>query len=735
MSLSRLLSRALLLPACLILATACKQTEARENAPVRYYVHPADAEDAAMSDYLKKHLQNRSRYNMLASAPGDGVVDVEVDVAKDLGGDYLVDYREDGIRLGARDERTMVWLLYRYIKHVGQPLDYVTVDDLPPSLFPQGDTLATFPFEYRDLHMPSNQNPDMTVLLGLHNLESDWGIWGHQLSVVLGNHMEDYLGYKSLDESLFAQVGGLVHDDQFCFTSDRLFDLTVKYIIDQYGEGVDHPTRFTIGPNDNRVVCQCAQCLAIGNKPADSSPAVVAFVTKLAARFPNHQFFIPVYGSVHSVPQKRLPPNVGVFISAIGYPRAWNNQESLSSQLFFRQVESWKQYTDQVYVWDYICNFDDYLSPYPILLVMQQRLQEYVRLGVKGLFLNGSGYFYSSLQEMYSFVLAELMVNPYADAFALMDAYFDDAMPHVGKFFAKMLQNMELHTAREGNELPLYGGIDEALAFYLFEKEFREQYTLFLQLTDREMTHRERVIFDKTRQLVSFSFLEICRLHGLSKGGFAEKRDGVWEVKEEVWQALEDLKTITPEDDIYILTDNENASPDHMDRINESGIYIADYENECQIWLESGWWKKNLILGKPITVRGDRGEWPTKRLTDGVSGISQNYHWGWYIMRHGNVVLEIPSATLTEPANIYLGILNSPRHRMGPPESIDVLVDGQTVTHMRPRSISDYFDEGEKVVYQARIGAVAGAKVELAVTLSPQFTGIAIDEIFFNPIQ
>ena len=46
---------------------------------------------------------------------------------------------------------------------------------------------------------------------------------------------------------------------------------------------------------------------------------------------------------------------------------------------------------------------------------------------------------------------------------------------------------------------------------------------------------------------------------------------------------LEDLKMVTPEDDIVILTDNEEISMDHMDRVNESGVYIADYENEMKV--------------------------------------------------------------------------------------------------------------------------------------------------------
>lgn len=738
-SAARPLLLTLLCGVLLFLLPACEGTKRLPDAPVRYQIVPQENNNADIDvvNYLKKHLQKRSAsYNILSEEAGNGVRRVTLHLDPALDGDYQVHHEGENVALTTKDRRTMVWLMYQFIKYAAQDADYIQADELPPCIFPTSDTLARFPFAYRDIHMPSNQNPDMTEVLGLNNLEIDWAIWGHQMSRVLGTVDDDAAPYQNLDQELFARTGGRVHKDQFCFSSDRLYDLTEQFIESQYGEGNQQPWRFTIGPNDNSIVCLCARCVEAGNTPGNATPAVTEFIRRLSARFPRHQFFIPGYSTTKAVPEQRLPSNVGVFLSAIDYPRSWNDRDSKDAEEFFETLEQWKKVTDTIYIWDYICNFDDYLSPYPILLVMQQRFKEYIAHGVEGIFLNGSGYFYSSLQEMYSFVLADLLVNPDLDPFKLMDAYFADAMPHIGMFFAKVLQNMELHAMRAGTKLPLYGGIDEALSNYLFEKEFREQYGLFLQLEDHEMTHRERVIFEKTRQNVAFSYLEICRLHGLSKGGFAELKDGRWEVRPEVWVALEDLNQITPEEDVYLLTSNENASPDHMDRINENGVYLADYENECALWLHSEMWNKSLITGQPLILHiEDDRTWPTKRLTDGVAGISQNYHWGWYVMRHKEITIEIPTENLTVPTVISLCVLNSNRHKIAPPQDIAVVVDDQVITHMKRQTIGDYFDEGEKIAYSARIGAVAGSKLELSITKVPNAPIIAIDEINLVPTQ
>lgn len=682
-----------------------------------------------MADYLKRHLQNRSDNNLL-SAEG---IDVTVHVSDDFGGDFSVQYVPGGgYALQARDERTMTWLLYQFIKHAGKLDPGITTDDLPPCQFPLQDTTVTFPFEYRDIYMPTNQNPDMTYLLGLHNLEMDWGIWGHNISRVLGSNGNTSFGYLNMDQELFARTNGLVHQGQFCFSSDKLLYLTEQYILDQYGDGEKFPYRMTISPNDNDYVCTCRRCEDAGNRPGNATPAVVAFVEKLSARFPNHTFFIPGYSTTRTIPDHRLPDNVGVFLSAMDYPRVWADGTGDESREFLRSLDAWKAVTDNIYIWDYICNFDDYLSPYPILRVMQQRFRLYREQGVKGVFLNGSGYYYSFQQQMYTFVLSALLLNPDADIPTLVREYYKDAMPHVGDFFSGVILSMEDHFCSLGKELPMYGGMKEAMNTYLHEKEFREFYSVFLRAKDMEMTHRERVLYEKTRQFVSFSFMEMCRLRGLGSGGFAELIGNEWVVKPEVWSALEDLKIMTPEEDLWLLTDIEESAMDHMDRVNEAGVYVADYENEVELWLTSQYWNRDHLLRQPLKVHSGNDVRSETALTDGVIGISQNYHWGWQVYPQKNLVVEIPPEAVSgKSGTVYVSFLNSERHRIAPPASIEIWADNRNVGLMRREGLIEYLDEGEKVIYQALVSFGRPQHVELRFI--PSHTrNLAMDEIFFK---
>ena len=715
---------------CLTLL-ACGPGKGASQQHRNYYIEGASNTkiNNKMAEYLSRHLQARSDDKILVSEAGPDDYYVGVYVGEDVGGDYAVNFSKNKCYLAAKDERTMTWLVYQFIKHEGDAQGF-RVDDLPPSILPERDTVCTFPFEYRDIYMPSNQNPDMTHVMGLNNLEIDWALWGHQLSRVLGSNGDANYGYHNLNQELFAQSGGITHPEQFNFSSDRLYDLTVQYILEQYGDGTKYPNRFTLGPNDNGIVCECRECQSLGNTKGNATPAVTRFVEKLAMRFPKHMFFIPGYSTTSAVPNHRLPDNVGVFLSAIDYPRAANNSDSPKAQAFFRQLEQWQKVTNTVYIWDYICNFDDYLTPYPILYVMQQRLREYRARGVKGIFLNGSGYYYSTLQEAYTFILADMLLNPDMDIEKAIRRYFDDAMPHIGKYIADIFVVMEELAWQRGKELPLYGGIEDAFNTYLTESVYRDLYDKYFTLEDREMTTRERVIYEKTGQIVSYSYLEACRLYGLDEGGYAVKGANGWEVKPAVLSAVNNLKRMFTEDEIYILTGNDGASMDHMDRINEEGVYIADYDAECETWLDYKTWNNDFFITMPLTVHSAEGTFTTKKLTDGVIGISQNYHWGWQIYPQENLVIELPAEALRGATEMVMGFLNYERHRMAPPADVELWADGRLIKSFHKESLNDRYDEGEKVVYRARISLPPVSHAELRFKPSRTHTKFfAIDEI------
>lgn len=317
--------------------------------------------------------------------------------------------------------------------------------------------------EYHGLYTPSNTK-EVQQTMHTNNPDYDWGLWGHNLVKAVHDRLTD---------DMYAVIDGQRTHKQLCFSSPELYKAVKDYIIDQYGYGDDnYSERITIMPMDNKLACLCSRCRAAGNTPGNATPAVSAFITKLAKEFPNHRFFTSAYHTTRQAPDSPLPSNVGVLISSFPLPVQCDFKQSKGYSEFLNMVKAWKQKCQRIYVWDYERNFDDYLSPFPCLLAMQARLKLYRKLGVLGVFFNGSGDDWSAFDDMQTIVLAKLMDNPDLDVKLAVNDYFRQFYPITANILNEYYWRLE-ERARERNcVLPLYGSMQDMCSAYLDPEEF-----------------------------------------------------------------------------------------------------------------------------------------------------------------------------------------------------------------------------------------------------------------------
>ena len=324
-------------------------------------------------------------------------------------------------------------------------------------------------FDYREIYLPYSFMCDEKEL-NLNNVERDWGIWGHNLDVVIPERHVN---------SIYASVGGTVYKKQFCFSSPQLLLYISKYIDENFGN--KKPQRFAILPNDNDLVCQCGRCREAGCTPTDASPAVFALLEKLAKLYPKHTFFTSYYLTTKQLPKAPLPDNVGVLVSAMDY--RLSPVETPEEQQFAKLLSDWHEMCRHVYVWDYINNFDDYYTPFPVYTVMQRRLQLYARSGVKGVFLNGSGHDYSTYNRINTYVLAELLKSPDVNWREVLMETCRHLFPVAGETLALFRIDQEEYVAANGRALPIYDGVAAALKTYLPKESFLNFYSKMERLS------------------------------------------------------------------------------------------------------------------------------------------------------------------------------------------------------------------------------------------------------------
>ena len=78
-----------------------------------------------------------------------------------------------------------------------------------------------------------------------------------------------------------------------------------------------------------------------------------------------------------------------------------------------------------------------------------------------------------------------------------------------------------------------------------------------------------------------------------------------------------------------------------------------------------------------------------------------------------------------------ISFLNSERHRMAPPSSVEIWADDRLLVTLRREGLGSYFDEGERVIFKGTVGFGLPRKAEIRMRAS-YARNFAIDEIFFR---
>lgn len=650
----------------------------------------SDEQDTQWADYLSSQLRRRTQ-NTTAIATkisGENQLQITIDWDASLDHNSQWNISDHHLTLQARSKEDMLWLLYQFISTIGQVDRRFDVSDLPPAAIDMNtDGLNDAAFKYRSIYSPSNKNTDLIPIMGCGNIDYDWGLWGHNLGKVVG----------SLPDNAYAFDGKSRNHEQYCFSSDALYDGIVKFILNDYGDGTKKGSaRFVIMPNDNDIVCQCPICKKAGNTATSATPAVSALIEKLARRFPAHEFFTSSYASVTAPPSHKMPANVGVIISAIDLPFSSRFSTTKEAQAFSNLLDGWKNVVSSVYVWDYMRNFDDYLSPYPMLTIAQDRLKWYRENGISGIIFNGSGDDYASFDDMQTFVLAALMINPEADVKTLVNSYYSKFYPKTGSLITKYYLELEQRAATSPVGIPIYGGIADEMTAYLDPDSFNAFFT-DLDKASKKITGDERQRVSKLLTGLNFTALEMMRTPKV-------KYD-----KEKVALYLENLQEAKGLKDMA----------HYREAFGDLDTYRSYYVTHSPF--------KAPYAGIHCTNA------PT--LTDGYMGSAYDYHTNWIVTKTQDAVYKL--SIDKSKGTLSIGCLDAGRWHIYAPVAIELWQNGKKITTVTsPETIDPDTDSNfHRMIYQL---SFSGIKKEQLIELhikAPIRSGkvtTACDEIGLN---
>lgn len=223
---------------------------------------------------------------------------------------------------------------------------------------------------------------------------------------------------------------------QLCLTNPEVLEI-VAHRVDSIFKAHPGMRLISVSQNDgNNTNCTCPSCRKTDAEEGGPSGSLIHFINKLAARFPDKEISTLAYQYTMQPPTKIRPrPNVNIMLCNIDCRREVPLTDNASGRAFVKALEGWSAISNNLFVWDYGINFDNYLVPFPNFPVLQKNIQLFKKNHATMLFSQIAGRRGGDFSEMRTYMVSKLMWNPDCNADSLMRSfmagYYGAAAPYI----------------------------------------------------------------------------------------------------------------------------------------------------------------------------------------------------------------------------------------------------------------------------------------------------------------
>lgn len=177
---------------------------------------------------------------------------------------------------------------------------------------------------------------------------------------------------------------------------------------------------YDVSQLDNYYYCTCQSCVELEKKYGGHSGLMIWFVNQVARevkkKYPEKYIGTFAYQYTRKAPVNIKPDdNVVIRLCDIEccftHPLASKCNEK--NVAFMQDLEEWSKITKNLYIWDYIVNYSNFLVPFPNIQVLGPNLKTFSEYEVIEVFEEAqNSTFGNAFEELKSWVVTQLMWNP-----------------------------------------------------------------------------------------------------------------------------------------------------------------------------------------------------------------------------------------------------------------------------------------------------------------------------------
>jgi hypothetical protein len=339
------------------------------------------------------------------------------------------------------------------------------------------------------------------------------GLWVHTFNSLLPASV-----YGDAHPEYYAYYDGQRHPGsagQWCLSNPDVLQIVAERLDSIFRA---HPDRkiISVSQNDgNFTYCQCDSCRAVDDHEEAHSGSLIRFVNRLAERFPDRQISTLAYLYTMKPPRYIRPlPNVNIMLCSIDCNREVSLTENSSGREFMAALEGWSCVSNNIFVWDYGINFDNYLSPFPNLHVMPDNIRLFHRHHASMHFSQIAGSRGGDFAELRTWFAAKLMWNPAADADSLLSVFLNGYYGAAAGSLYQYIKLMEGALIGSGQRLWIY---DSPVSHKdgMLKRQLMQRYEALFDRAEAavagDSTKLARV--RRSRLPLQYAALEIARTH------------------------------------------------------------------------------------------------------------------------------------------------------------------------------------------------------------------------------
>jgi hypothetical protein len=558
-------------------------------------------------------------------------------------------------------------------------------------------------FTYREVYYPASHDAEFLEWNQLQQFEDLWGLWGHSY-----NKLVPAQTYFKTNPEYYALVKGRRQPSQLCLSNEAVFKIVVDGLKKRMSDNPD-ALYWSVSPNDDNGYCQCDLCRATDEAQGSPSGSLIKFVNRVAAQFPDKKITTLAYGYTHHAPKSLKPAdNVYIFLSDIDAYRDKPLAEEGSAGAFRTDIKAWGALTPNLFVWDYITQFTNYLAPFPNFHTLGSNMQYLKDNGVKGIFEQGSGDTYSEWAELRSYVMAKLLENDKADVKQLVSSFLKSYYGDAAKYLQQYADLYEEKMIASRRKLDIYGNpINEWNAW--LSPELLDQYSSLFDKAEAAVegnaVYSDRVM--RARLPLEYTVLQQARFYGIEKFGFWVKdNSGSWLVK--------------PKFTDKVARFAANCKKAGVTELSEGGLNPDQYLAEWNTIFKTGVTPTKAI-GAAITLQYPfADDYPAKgnrTLTDGNPGYN-DFSYNWLCFYGTPMIATIDLGKAQSVTQVKMHFLDDPRHWIFLPESVKIEVSSDGVSYHEfadlkspvtdehyELTIKDYTGQGKATARYIRVSA------------------------------